>query len=64
YWITAANALGGGIGKMICPQNIAIGAGSIGITGSDNKILAAVFKYFVVYALLASIICFAGSFLM
>lgn len=64
YWITAANALGGGIGKMICPQNIAIGAGSIGITGSDNKILAAVFKYFVVYALLASVICFAGSFLM
>ena len=64
YWITAANVMGAGIGKMVCPQNIAIGAGAIGITGSDSKILAAVFKYFVVYALLASVICFAGSFLM
>lgn len=64
YWITAANVMGAGIGKMVCPQNIAIGAGAIGITGSDSKILAAVFKYFVVYALLAGVICFAGSFLM
>ena len=64
YWITAANVMGAGIGKMVCPQNIAIGAGAIGITGSDSKILAAVFKYFVVYALLAGAICFAGSLLM
>lgn len=64
YWITASNVMGAGIGKMVCPQNIAIGAGAIGITGSDSKILAAVFKYFVVYALLAGVICFAGSLLM
>lgn len=64
YWITAANVMGAGIGKMVCPQNIAIGAGAIGITGSDSKILAAVFKYFVMYALLAGIICFVGSLLM
>ena len=64
YWITAANVMGAGIGKMVCPQNIAIGAGAIGITGSDSKILAAVFKYFVMYALLAGVICFAGSLLM
>ena len=64
YWITAANVMGAGIGKMVCPQNIAIGAGAIGITGSDSKILAAVFKYFVVYALLAGAICFTGSLLM
>ena len=64
YWITAANVMGAGIGKMVCPQNIAIGAGAIGITGSDSKILAAVFKYFVMYALLAGVICFVGSLLM
>ena len=62
YWITAANVMGAGIGKMVCPQNIAIGSGAIGITGSDSKILAAVFKYFIIYALLAGAICFAGSF--
>ena len=64
YWITAANVMGAGIGKMVCPQNIAIGAGAIGITGSDSKILAAVFKYFITYALLAGVICFTGSLLM
>ena len=64
YWITAANAMGAGIGKMVCPQNIAIGAGATGITGSDSKILAAVFKYFIIYALLAGVICFVGSLLM
>jgi hypothetical protein len=63
YWITAANVMGAGIGKMVCPQNIAIGAGAIGITGSDSKILAAVFKYFILYALFAGVICFAGSLL-
>ena len=63
YWITAANVMGAGIGKMVCPQNIAIGAGAIGITGSDSKILAAVFKYFIIYALLAGAICFVGSLL-
>ena len=63
YWITAANVMGAGIGKMVCPQNIAIGAGAIGSTGSDSKILAAVFKYFIIYALLAGAICFVGSLL-
>lgn len=61
YWITAANVMGAGIGKMVCPQNIAIGAGAINASGSESTILAAVFKYFIVYALLAGGICFAGT---
>ena len=61
YWITAANVMGAGIGKMVCPQNIAIGVGAVGIPGSDSKILAAVFKYFIFYALLAGAMSFAGS---
>ncbi len=28
-WMAAANVMGAGIGKMICPQGIAIGAGAI-----------------------------------
>ena len=61
YWITAANVMGAGIGKMVCPQNIAIGVGAVGIPGSDSKILAAVSKYFIFYALLAGAMSFAGS---
>ena len=53
--------MGAGIGKMVCPQNIAIGAGAINASGSESTILAAVFKYFIVYALLAGGICFAGT---
>ena len=61
YWITAANVMGAGIGKMVCPQNIAIGTGAINASGSESIILTAVFKYFIVYALLAGAICFAGT---
>lgn len=50
-----------GIGKMICPQGIAIGAGAIGAVGSESEILRKVFKYFVIYVVIAGIICYAGS---
>lgn len=62
-WIAAANVVGAGIGKMICPQSIAIGAGAIDAIGSESKILSAVMKYFVLYALLAGALCFLGSFM-
>ena len=60
-WMAAANVMGAGIGKMICPQGIAIGAGAINAVGSESKILRSVFKYFVIYVVLAGIICFAGT---
>lgn len=60
-WMAAANVMGAGIGKMICPQGIAIGAGAINAVGSESKILSAVFKYFLLYVVLAGIICYAGS---
>ncbi len=60
-WMAAANVMGAGIGKMICPQGIAIGAGAISAVGSESKILSAVFKYFLLYAVLAGIICYAGA---
>ena len=53
--------MGAGIGKMICPQGIAIGAGAIGAVGSEREILRKVFKYFVIYVVIAGIICYAGS---
>ncbi len=60
-WLAAANVMGAGIGKMICPQGIAIGAGAINAQGSESKILSAVFRYFLLYVIVAGIICFAGS---
>jgi len=60
-WMAAANVFGAGIGKMVSPQSIAIGAGAINMVGSENKILSSVVKYFVIYALAAGVICFAGT---
>lgn len=60
-WLAAANVMGAGIGKMICPQGIAIGAGAIGAVGSESKILSGVFRYFLLYVILAGVICYAGA---
>lgn len=60
-WMAAANVMGAGIGKMICPQGIAIGAGAINMVGSESKILSSVFKFFLIYVVIAGVICMAGS---
>ena len=53
--------MGAGIGKMVCPQGIAIGAGAMNAVGSESKILSAVLKYFLLYAVLAGVICYVGT---
>lgn len=60
-WMAAANVLGAGIGKMICPQSIAIGVTAINKSGSESKVLGSVFKYFMIYVVIAGIVCFVGT---
>ncbi len=62
-WMAAANVMGAGIGKMICPQGIAIGAGAISQVGSESKILSKVFQYFLLFVILSGIICYVGALL-
>ncbi len=59
-WMASANVMGAGIGKMICPQSIAIGTGAINAMGSESRILSAVFKYFLFYVAASGIICYVG----
>ena len=59
-WMASANVMGAGIGKMICPQSIAIGTGAINAMGSESRILSAVFKYFLFYVAVSGIICYVG----
>lgn len=63
-WIAAANVMGAGLGKMICPQSIAIGTGAVGMMGSESKILRAVFPYFLLYVIAAGVICMGGVLLL
>lgn len=60
-WMAAANVLGGGIGKMISPQGIAIGASAINQSGSESKILGKMFKYFITYVIVSGIVCYLGT---
>lgn len=60
-WMAAANVMGAGIGKMVCPQGIAIGAGAINAVGSESEILSGVCKYFLLYVILAGVICYIGA---
>ena len=45
--LAAANVMGAGIGKMICPQSIAIGAAAAGLVGRESEILKRAVPWFV-----------------
>lgn len=57
-WLAASNSLGAGIGKMISPSNVAIGAAAAGLSGKENKIIGTAFKYVVVFAVISGLLCF------
>ena len=57
-WLAAANGMGAGIGKMICPQGIAIGAAAVNAVGSESKILAKAVKYCIIFFVVAGLVCY------
>ncbi len=57
-WLAAANLMGAGIGKMICPQSIAIGTAAVGLSNAESKILSKTILYTVLFALIGGIVCF------
>ncbi len=57
-WLAAANSLGAGIGKMISPSNVAIGAAAAGLAGKENKIIGASFKYVIIFVVISGLLCF------
>ena len=59
-WLAASNSLGVSAGKMISPQNIAIGtATSRDLVGRDGEVLGKMFPYAVTFAILMAIYVFA-----
>lgn len=57
-WLAAANLMGAGIGKMICPQSIAIGTAACNLSGVESKILGKTAVYTVLFAVIGGIVCF------
>ena len=58
-WLAASNSLGISAGKMISPQNIAIGCASCNLTGRDGEILGRIAPYAFAFALCMSVLTFA-----
>ena len=60
-WLVASNSLGVSAGKMLSPQNIAIGCAACGLTGKDGEILGRIAKYAFGFAVVMAVIVYAGS---
>lgn len=57
-WLTAANLMGGGIGKMISPQGIAIGCAAAGLSGKESTVLNKTIPYALIYIVVGGIVCY------
>jgi lactate permease len=59
--MAAANSSGGVMGKMISPQNLAIGAAAVGLAGKEGEIFRRVFGWSVVLLLAMCVIVYLQS---
>ena len=60
-WLVAANSLGVSAGKMLSPQNIAIGCAACGLVGKDGEILGKIAAYAFGFAVAMAALVYAGS---
>ena len=60
--LAAANSSGGVIGKMISPQNIAVGVTTVGLVGHEGEILRSTFWHSILLPLGISLLVFAQAY--
>jgi L-lactate transport len=60
--LAATNSTGAVTGKMISPQNIAVGVTTVGLIGEEGKILRATFWHSILLAALISAVAFAQAY--
>jgi lactate permease len=59
--MAAANSSGGVLGKMISPQNLAIGAAAVGLAGREGDLFRKVFVWSIVLVLVMCVIVYLQS---
>jgi lactate permease len=59
--MAAANSSGGVLGKMISPQNLAIGAAAVGLAGKEGEIFRRVVGWSLVLLLMMCVIVYLQS---
>jgi lactate permease len=60
--LAATNSSGGVLGKMVSPQNIAVGVTTVGLTGHEGEILRRTFWHSVLLPLGLSVLAFAQAY--
>jgi lactate permease len=59
--LAAANSSGGVMGKMVSPQNLAIGAAAVGLTGHEGDIFRKVIGWSVLFVLIMAVFVYLQS---
>ncbi|WP_426349811.1 L-lactate permease [Alloiococcus sp. CFN-8] len=59
-WLVASNVLGATAGKIISPQNIAIGIAATNQVGKESVIFRAVIKYYLLFVIIMGLTTFIG----
>jgi lactate permease len=59
--MAAANSSGGVLGKMISPQNLAIGAAAVGLAGREGDIFRVVLKWSLLLVILMAVLVYLQS---
>jgi lactate permease len=59
--LASSNSSGGVLGKMISPQNLAIGAAAVGMAGQEGELFRRVFKWSIFLVLLMCVIVYLQS---
>ncbi len=59
--LAAANSSGGVLGKMISPQNLAIGASAVGMTGQEGEVFRKVLGWSLVFLLVMCVLVYLQS---
>ncbi|HEV2314117.1 MAG TPA: L-lactate permease [Candidatus Acidoferrales bacterium] len=59
--LAATNSSGGVTGKMISPQNIAVGVTTVGLIGEEGKVLRSMFWHSIVFATAVGLLAFAQA---
>jgi lactate permease len=60
--LAATNSSGAVTGKMISPQNIAVGVTTVGLIGQEGRILRGTFWHSILLALMLGIVAFAQAY--
>ena len=61
YLFAAANVMGAGIGKMLCPQSLVLGCATAGLVGREAEVMGRALRYFIPVLSLACIATIASA---